>query len=159
MLMASGPTGNRTPLCWVRASGNQPVYDRPVWALQNVCNYDRPKPTSRLDVKQSPVLSTSRCANRLSTAGAFRAVTSWVNPGIPPEVLRRITAPVLAVAGAKEPAYFHRSLRALHAAVPQTETRLVPGVHHIWTVEAPELFDDVLSAWIDGAVHPELAPA
>ena len=93
------------------------------------------------------------------TRATMRAVTSWVNPGIPPEVLRRITAPVLAVAGAKEPAYFHRSLRALHAAVPQTETRLVPGVHHIWTVEAPELFDDVLSDWIDGAVHPELAPA
>lgn len=96
---------------------------------------------------------------RLISRATMRAVMSWVNPGIPPEVLRRITAPVLAVAGAREPAYFHRSLRALRAAVPHAETGLVPEVHHIWTVEAPELFDDVLSNWIGGTVHPELVPA
>ncbi|WP_147915241.1 alpha/beta fold hydrolase [Ruania zhangjianzhongii] len=92
------------------------------------------------------------------TRSTMRAVTSWVNPGIPPEVLRTITVPLLGVAGSREPAYFRRSLHALRAAVPHAETRLVPGVHHIWTVEAPELFDDVLGAWIDGGVHPELEP-
>lgn len=74
-----------------------PLHHRPVWALQNVCNYDRPKPTSRLDMKQSPVLSTPRCASRLLTAGAFRAVTSWVETmGIEPSTLivRRSVAPL-----------------------------------------------------------------
>lgn len=93
---------------------------------------------------------------QLITRATMRGVFSWVNPGIPPEVLRSITAPVLAVAGAREPAYFHRSVRALAAAVPHAETRLVPGVHHIWTVEAPDLFDDVLSHWFDGHVHTAL---
>ncbi|HLS64234.1 MAG TPA: alpha/beta hydrolase [Ruania sp.] len=88
----------------------------------------------------------------------MRSVTSWVNPGISPEVLRRITAPVLAVAGSREPAYFHRSLRALAAGVPHAQTRLVPGVHHIWTIERPTLFDEVLSDWIEGQVHPVLHP-
>lgn len=88
----------------------------------------------------------------------MRAVTSWVNPGIPPEVLRGITAPVLAVAGSREPAYFHRSLRALAAAVPHAQTRLVPGVHHIWTIEQPNFFDEVLGTWIEGRVHRGLSP-
>lgn len=91
------------------------------------------------------------------TRSTMRAVTSWVNPGIPPEVLGRVTVPLLAVAGSREPTYFRRSLRALAAAVPQAETRLVPDVHHIWTVEAPDLFDDVLSTWLGGEVHGGLS--
>lgn len=95
---------------------------------------------------------------RVITRQTMRAITSWANPGIPPTVLRRISAPLLAVAGAREPGYFHRSLGALSAQVPHAETRVVPGVHHIWTVEAPELFDDVLSDWLAGRVHSALLP-
>src|SRR5699024_3309673 len=97
-------------------------------------------------VEQGKVISRS----------TMRSVTSWVNPGIPPKVLLRITAPVLAVAGSREQAYFHRSLRALAAAVPHAQTRLVPGAHHIWTIEPPTHFDDGLSDLIDRPVHPAL---
>lgn len=73
--------------------------------------------------------------------------------------LEDIAAPVLAIAGQRENAYFHRSLRAIRAALPHAQTGLAPGMHHGWSREDPELFNRVLRTWLDDREpHPELLP-
>ncbi len=70
-----------------------------------------------------------------------------------------ITAPVLAIAGERENGYFHRSLRAIRAAIPHAQTGLAPDMHHGWSGEDPELFNRVLRVWLDERQpHPELLP-
>lgn len=71
----------------------------------------------------------------------------------------RIRAPFLAVAGAKELPYFHRSLRAIRAANPRAAVGLAPGVHHGWNGEDPALFNRILRTWLDDrAPEPALLP-
>lgn len=71
----------------------------------------------------------------------------------------RITAPMMAVAGEKETAYFHDSLRVIRAGAPRAMTGLAPGMHHAWNGEDPELFNRILRTWLEErAAHPDLLP-
>lgn len=88
----------------------------------------------------------------------IRQQLTEVYPGglIAPE---RITAPLLAVAGEKEIAYFHDSLRVIRAGAPRATAGLAPGMHHAWNGEDPDLFNRILRTWLDDrAAHPELLP-
>ncbi|MEU0512347.1 alpha/beta hydrolase [Amycolatopsis sp. NPDC006125] len=78
--------------------------------------------------------------------------------GVPVE-LGHYTGPLLAVAGEKEDPVVRRSLATLARIAPQAQVRLAPGMHHVWNVEDPVLFNDVLRAWLDGATDPRLLPA
>jgi len=72
--------------------------------------------------------------------------------------LQMVTAPVLALAGEREPAYFHRSLREIERTIPDVRAKLAPGMHHAWNAEEPGLFNRTLRAWLDErAVHPDLS--
>lgn len=82
-----------------------------------------------------------------------------VYAGTVPSGLDRYDGPLLAIAGEKEPAVVRASLGDLAAAVPTTERRLAPGMHHIWNIEDVALFNDVLGTWLAGDVDPRLLPA
>ncbi|RPF21151.1 alpha/beta fold hydrolase [Myceligenerans xiligouense] len=75
-----------------------------------------------------------------------------------PANISRYTGPLLGLAGARESAYFRRSLRALRQAVPQAEIRLAPRMHHIWSIEDTSLFNAVTGSWVEGRVDPRLLP-
>ncbi|WP_410661206.1 alpha/beta fold hydrolase [Amycolatopsis sp. lyj-112] len=77
--------------------------------------------------------------------------------GVPAQV-SRYSGPLLATAGEKDSAAVRRSLAELARAAPQAQTRLAPGVHHIWNVEDSGLFNDVLRSWLDGTVDRRLVP-
>ena len=82
-----------------------------------------------------------------------------VYAGSAPAGLSRYDGPLLALAGEKEPAVARRSLRDIASAVPSAATRIAPGMHHIWNIEDVDLFNEVLRAWLAGAVGPRLRPA
>lgn len=62
--------------------------------------------------------------------------------------LRTLTAPVLALAGEKEPRTVHHALDDILSRAPHAVVRLAPGMHHVWSAEDPELFHDVLAHWL-----------
>ncbi|SJM46459.1 alpha/beta fold hydrolase [Microbacterium sp. JB110] len=73
--------------------------------------------------------------------------------------LESVTAPVLAVVGERESAYFHRSLSAIGAAIPHAELGVAPGMHHGWSGEDDALFNRILRVWLDeGRKSDELLP-
>jgi pimeloyl-ACP methyl ester carboxylesterase len=73
-----------------------------------------------------------------------------------PDELAKYDGPTLLVAGERENKIAHRSLTAVAAVVPHALTRIAPGMHHIWNIEDPDLFDAMLVAWLDGRVEPRL---
>ncbi|TRW46633.1 alpha/beta fold hydrolase [Georgenia yuyongxinii] len=65
---------------------------------------------------------------------------------------------LLAIAGGKESAWVRRSFPELRRAVPQAVCRVAPGMHHAWSIEDVELFNDVVRAWVRGEVDGRLHP-
>ncbi|MGW4502533.1 alpha/beta fold hydrolase [Micromonospora sp. NPDC004336] len=86
------------------------------------------------------------------------AMNTEVFAGGVPENLRDYSGPLLAIAGEKESAAVRDSLREIGRTAPQARLRLAPGMHHIWNVEDPDLFNEVLRSWLDGETDPRLVP-
>ncbi|TQL47146.1 pimeloyl-ACP methyl ester carboxylesterase [Homoserinimonas aerilata] len=71
--------------------------------------------------------------------------------------LRGVRMPILALAGEREPRLAHNDLAELVSRSELVTARVVPGMHHAWNAENPELFNAVMREWLlDGRVHPEL---
>ena len=60
---------------------------------------------------------------------------------------------MLLVAGEREPAVMRRSLEALRRTVPHADTRIAPGMHHVWNVEDVDRFNAMLRGWLGGGVE------
>ncbi|GAA1703438.1 alpha/beta hydrolase [Microcella alkalica] len=87
-----------------------------------------------------------------------RRMTEQVNAGILGELGGFDGNPVaiLGVAGGAESRVVTGALRHFLRA-PNAEVRLAPGMHHVWNVENPDLFTDMVRAWIvEGRAHEEL---
>ncbi len=80
------------------------------------------------------------------------AMLTEVYAGGMPDGLDAYPGRMLLVAGAKEPAVMRRSLAALRRTVPQAETRIAPGMHHVWNVEDIDRFNAMLREWLGGGV-------
>jgi pimeloyl-ACP methyl ester carboxylesterase len=79
-----------------------------------------------------------------------------VTSGGAPPGLADFTAPLLAVAGEREPRSIRDSLHVIRDVVPHADIRLAPGMHHVWNVEDVDLFNGTMRRWLDGQVHPQL---
>ena len=88
-----------------------------------------------------------------------RRILDEVTTGGVPRGLADFTAPLLAVVGEREPQSTRDSLHFIRDVAPQTDVRLVPGLHHIWNVEDVDLFNETMRRWLDGQVHPQLLQA
>ncbi len=80
--------------------------------------------------------------------GDFRRLSTQILAGTPVEDLRGCTAPVLALAGARESRLARRSVVRLAAHVPHGLSAEVAGAGHDWHVREWELFNRVLAQWI-----------
>ncbi|WP_309126899.1 alpha/beta hydrolase [Microbacterium sp.] len=106
------------------------------------------------DEARAEFVSRSPALSRRSALEQLREVQPGHVTG-----LEQIEAPVLALAGERETRYFHRSLKAIAAEVPDVRVGLAPGMHHGWSGEDPDLFNRVLRAWLDERrLHPDLLP-
>ena len=69
--------------------------------------------------------------------------------GTPTSLLEAIAAPTLVVVGTKDSASVARdSYRMLEATIPNVRAARAQGLHHAWNIEAPELFNDTMLAWV-----------
>ena len=77
------------------------------------------------------------------------AIFDEVSRGVPADVLARIAAPTIAVAGARDArAVRQDSLARLAAEVPHALLALAPGMHHQWNIEDVPLFNAALRSWL-----------
>lgn len=63
-------------------------------------------------------------------------------------------APTLVLAGSTESTAIRRATATIPAALTVATGRIVPGVGHAWNVEAPDLFNATVRAWIEDAPLP-----
>ncbi|MGO2110387.1 MAG: alpha/beta fold hydrolase [Pseudoclavibacter sp.] len=75
-----------------------------------------------------------------------------------PTGLGDATAPLLAIAGEREPAVIRRSVERIGQVQPAAHLRIAPKMHHIWNIEDVDLFNGTLRAWLGGGVDERLAP-
>jgi pimeloyl-ACP methyl ester carboxylesterase len=69
--------------------------------------------------------------------------------------LGAVEVPTLVVAGGRESDAIRRSVERIPAVMPVADGRIVPGVGHGWNVEAPDLFNATVRAWLE---EPPPAP-
>lgn len=87
----------------------------------------------------------------------MRAIRHELDPGGLPSNLAAFKAPVLVLAGAKEPKVAQRSFEPLRILLPQAHTRLVPQMHHQWNIQDPVFFNAVVRRWVtEEKIHARL---
>lgn len=68
--------------------------------------------------------------------------------------LGRVSNPTLIVAGGKETSIITQTVDTIPKMMPHAEGRLAPGLGHGWNVEAPDLFNAMVRAWITNSPLP-----
>lgn len=68
--------------------------------------------------------------------------------------LAQVETPTLVVAGSRETEIIVNAVGVIAGMMPSGVGRLAPGVRHGWNVEAPELFNAMIRAWIEGGELP-----
>jgi len=93
----------------------------------------------------------------VSKDNAIRVMREVYDGGIP-DGLPSYSGRLLAIAGEKESTWVRRSFPDLRRAVPHAECRIAPGMHHAWSVEDVDLFNNVVRSWVHGTVDERLRP-
>ena len=89
---------------------------------------------------------------------ALRRIYSELDGGPIPD-LAAVHVPVLAVVGSKDSKPAQRFVEEVPAVLPHGTGRVVDGVGHQWNAEQPELFSELVQAWITGKpLPPRLHP-
>ena len=113
-------------------------------------------------------LLTGMTLKSLNAPDAFRPLMEAALQQFTPELYRHINQatgavwiptqpvpPTLVVVGEKEPGVSRRHAQKLGREAPGVTARLVPGVGHAWNLEAPELFNATVRAWLIEAPLPQ----
>jgi pimeloyl-ACP methyl ester carboxylesterase len=72
---------------------------------------------------------------------------------VPPS-LRHVNTPTLITAGSRESKIITQAVGTISNMMPNAQGRLAPGLGHGWNVEAPDLFNAMVRAWITGTPLP-----
>jgi pimeloyl-ACP methyl ester carboxylesterase len=92
--------------------------------------------------------------------GTYRQVAREVSRYRVPATLAAVRTPTLALAGGNESELIRRAVGVVAGVLPAGEGRIAPDLGHGWNVEAPELFNATVRAWIAGTPLPAaLLPA
>jgi pimeloyl-ACP methyl ester carboxylesterase len=79
----------------------------------------------------------------------YRRIIAEVAGCAVPAGLGAVEAPTLVVAGGRESDAIKRAVEQIPAVLPVAAGRIVPGVGHGWNVEAPDLFNATVRAWLE----------
>lgn len=91
---------------------------------------------------------------------AYRRIAEEVVEFHVPATLRQVDVPTLVTAGSRESKIIVQAVDAIAKIMPHAQGRLAPGMGHGWNVEAPDLFNAMVRAWISDAPLPDgLQPA
>jgi pimeloyl-ACP methyl ester carboxylesterase len=89
----------------------------------------------------------ARDTKRLTALTYKRIYAEVLNLSLPPELAQR-SQRLLVVAGDKEVKAAKESLSEFPKIMPHAVTGLVPNAHHAWSGEYPQLFSDMVRAWV-----------
>jgi len=100
--------------------------------------------------------------NKRVRGATLRAIFNEITDFKLPSGLQGRGQRLLAVAGKLEAKAIQAGLSAFPQALPQGAAALVPDAHHGWNGEHPQLFNDMIRAWVTGqplpnALEPVLA--
>jgi pimeloyl-ACP methyl ester carboxylesterase len=70
------------------------------------------------------------------------------------DALRQVDTPTLVVAGGRESDIITQAVSTIPAMMPNAQGRLAPGLGHGWNVQAPDLFNAMVRAWVNDAPLP-----
>lgn len=74
-----------------------------------------------------------------------------------PQLLpRESEAPTLVIVGGKENAIAKQGAKKVAASLKHARGMAVPGVNHVWNLQAPDLFTDTVRAWIEDRPLPDV---
>lgn len=85
---------------------------------------------------------------RVMPSGTYRQIGREVSRYRLSPALASVRTPTLVLAGGNESELIRRAVADLAAVLPAGEGRIAPGVGHGWNVEAPDLFNATVRAWI-----------
>jgi pimeloyl-ACP methyl ester carboxylesterase len=85
---------------------------------------------------------------------AYRRIAEEVVDFYVPASLHRVNTPTLITAGGRESKIITQAVDAIPKIMPNAQGRLAPGFGHGWNVEAPDLFNAMVRAWISSAPLP-----
>jgi len=74
-----------------------------------------------------------------------------------PQLLpRESDAPTLVAVGGKENALAKQGAKRVVRSLKHAQGVIVPGVNHVWNLQAPDLFTETVRAWIEDRPLPEV---
>jgi pimeloyl-ACP methyl ester carboxylesterase len=71
------------------------------------------------------------------------------------EIPMKTKSPTLVAVGQKETIYAKSAARLLNRSIPGSNGVVVPNCGHVWNLEAPDLFNATVRAWITGRELPD----
>ncbi|WP_433163113.1 alpha/beta fold hydrolase [Kribbella sp. CA-247076] len=86
---------------------------------------------------------------------AERMLHDILTGGVPAD-LEAYDGPMLLVAGERDTKAVRRSLPRAAAVLPHAKLRIAPNMHHVWNIENQTLFNDMITTWLTGQIHPGL---
>ncbi|MEO0375890.1 MAG: alpha/beta hydrolase [Cyanobacteria bacterium P01_A01_bin.17] len=95
-----------------------------------------------------------RSFRQMSRQAFLKASGDAVNFEVP-ENISSIAVPTLITAGENEQALIHKSQQALVKMTPHIEAYIAPNVGHGWSLEAPQLFAEMIYSWIQAQPLPD----
>jgi pimeloyl-ACP methyl ester carboxylesterase len=73
-----------------------------------------------------------------------------------PEGLEKVNTPVLVMCGEKDYRVIKKSVNELLKVIPNSKGAVAAKAGHMWNMEKPELFNNILKAWINDDPLPDL---
>jgi pimeloyl-ACP methyl ester carboxylesterase len=71
------------------------------------------------------------------------------------ELPQQVHAPLLITVGQKETFMVQKVAREMSMTIQSAKGVMVPGMRHIWNLEAPDLFTDTVRSWVTDAALPQ----
>ncbi|MGC9468409.1 MAG: alpha/beta fold hydrolase [Anaerolineae bacterium] len=71
-----------------------------------------------------------------------------------PSALQHVDTPTLITAGGNESTIIRQAVNVIPEMMPHAQGRIAPGRGHGWNIEAPDLFNAMVRAWITGTLLP-----
>ncbi len=122
-----------------------PVKNHPLSIGSYIRCYNIPK-NQRKNFKKSTILIKPNSAREILKENILFKI---------PDKLDKIDTPVLIIAGEKDYTIIKNSTRELADVIPNSRAFFAPEVGHVWNIEKPELFNEVLRRWITGSSLPD----
>ncbi|MEO8611239.1 MAG: alpha/beta hydrolase [Chloroflexota bacterium] len=111
-----------------------------------------------LHIPEAERANYARSVRQTAPSAFLRASSNAVDFRLSQD-LKRATCPTLVVAGENEVDLIRQSIALLIQTLPNARGYLAPNVGHGWNGEAPDLFAQMIRAWVeDRPLPPELMP-